>query len=144
MTPPHTLSTAAAAITVGDGDCTSVLTDTFMSVQESSLRAAREAVLKSKPLSASPTPGFDSMKGIPQPMRRTGIGLRREKSLPPLPREDGANSPDILDMIRRDREKARLMNPNARRRSTGAWRTEPTAIAETEDNDWCRVKNELG
>ncbi len=139
MTPPHTLSTAAAAITVGDGDCTSVLTDTFMSVQESSLRAAREAVLKSKPLSASPTPGFDSMKGIPQPMRRTGIGLRREKSLPPLPREDGANS--------RSR-KGQTDESEFQEAEYGGvenlkkW--EPTAIAETEDSDWCRVKNELG
>jgi len=56
-------------------------------------------------------------------MRRTGMGLRREKGLPPVLREDGASSPDILDMIRRGREKVRLVNPNSRRRSTGAWRS---------------------
>ena len=118
-TPALSTATTAGA-TVGNGDRISVLSDSFMSAQESSLRAARETVLKPKSLLAStsvPT------KGVSQLVRRTGTGLREEKSLPPVPREDGASSPDILDMIRRGREKARLMNPNSRRRrSTGGWR----------------------
>ena len=125
-----TLSTAAASATVENGDRVSVLSDSFMSAQESSLRAARETIFKPKSFVAStsvPTPVIDMAlppKGVPQLVRRTGMGLRQEKSLPPVPREDGASSPDILDMIRRGREKARLMNPNARRRrSTGGWRS---------------------
>ena len=95
-----------------------------MSVQESSLHAARETILKFRSLVASmsvPAPApAPRLKGY-QPMRQTGIDSRWEKSLPPLPRE-GANRPDILDMIHRGLEEAGLMNPNSRRRSTGAWR----------------------
>jgi hypothetical protein len=127
-TPPTPTLVTTAGATMESGDRASVLSDAFMSAQESSLRAARETVLKSKSLTAStsiPTSvvRHPRSKGVPQPMRRTGMGLRQEKSLPPVPREDGASSPDILDMIRRGREKARLMNPNSRRRSTGAWRS---------------------
>ena len=116
-------------VTMENGDRASVLSDAFMFAQESSLRAARETLSKFKSLTAStPTPTSvidlaSRPKDVPQPMRRTGMGLRQEKHLPPVPREDGASSPDILDMIRRGREKARLMNPNSRRRSTGAWRS---------------------
>lgn len=124
---PTLLTTADA--TMESGDRASVLSDAFMSAQESSLRAARETVLKSKSLTAStsiPSSVIDLAsrpKGVPRPMRRTGMGLRHEKHLASAPREDGASSPDILDMIRRGREKARLMNPSSRRRSTGAWRS---------------------
>lgn len=130
---PSTPSTPNLSITAGvtmeNGDRASVLSDAFMFAQESSLRAARETLSKSKSLTGStPTPTSvidlaSRPKVVPQPMRRTGMGLRQERYLPPVPREDGASSPDILDMIRRGREKARLMNPNSRRRSTGAWRT---------------------
>lgn len=129
VSPDPTFSTAATSATVEHDDRVSVLSDSFMSAQESSLRLAREAVLKPKSLVAFtsvPTSVNDlasQPKGAPQLVRRTGMGPREEKSLPRVPREDGASSPDILDMIRRGREKARLMNPNARRRrSTGAWR----------------------
>ena len=129
VSPDPTLSIAATSTTVEHDDRVSVLSDSFMSAQESSLRLAREAVLKPKSLVAFtsvPTSVNDlapQPKGVSQLVRRTGMGPREEKSLPRVPREDGASSPDILDMIRRGREKARLMNPNARRRrSTGAWR----------------------
>jgi hypothetical protein len=136
-TPPTvSLLTDAAAVAVDGDDPARVLSNSFMSAQESSLRAAREPALKSKSLAAStssvPTSvadAADRQQGVPKYMRRTGMGLRREKSLPPVPRElrereDGASSPDILDMIRRGRERAKLMNPHARRRrSTGACKT---------------------
>ena len=128
-TPPVPTLSTTAGTTVESADRASVLSDAFMFAQESSLRAARETVLKSKSLTGStsiPTSVIDlppRPNGVPQPMRRTGMGLRQEKNLPPVPRGDGASSPDILDMIRRGREKARLMNPNSRRRSTGAWRS---------------------
>ena len=124
-TPP----TPTLSVTMESGDRASVLSDAFMFAQESSLRAARETVSKSKSLTtptSTPTSVIDLAsrpKGVPQPMRRTGMGLRQEKRLPSVPREDGASSPDILDMIHRGREKARLMNANSRRRSTGAWRS---------------------
>jgi len=125
-TPPTpTLETAATGATMDNGDRASALTDSFMSAQESSLRAARETILKSRSLVASmsvPAPApAPRLKGVHQPMRQTGIDSRREKNLPPVPRE-GANSPDILDMIRQGWEEAGLMNPNSRRWSTGAWR----------------------
>ena len=128
-TPPTPTLSITAGVAMESGDRASVLSDAFMFAQESSLRAARETVSKSKSLAAptsTPTSAIDLAsrpKGVPQPMRRTGMGLRQEKRLPSVPREDGASSPDILDMIHRGREKARLMNANSRRRSTGAWRS---------------------
>jgi len=125
-TPPTSaLETAATGATMENGVRASVLSDSFISAQESSLRAARETILKSRSLVAStPVPApAPRLKGVHQLMRQTGIDSQREKSLPPLPRE-GANSPDILDMIRRGWEEAGLLNPNSRRRrSTGAWRS---------------------
>ena len=138
-TPPTpTLETAATGATMENGDRASVLSDSFMSAHESSLRAARETTLKSESLVSSMLLVLHLHRKAPsnpcdRPRLTTG-----EKP-PPVPRE-GANSSDILDMIRRGREKARLMNPNSRRRrGAGAWRTprewEPTAVAKTEDNN---------
>jgi hypothetical protein len=91
-TPPTPTFVTTVGATMESGDRASVLSDGFMSAQESSLRAARETVLKSKSLTAStsiPSSVVDSAsrpKGVPQPMRRTGMGLRHEKGLPPVPR----------------------------------------------------------
>ena len=88
-TPPTpTLETATTGVTMENGDRASVLSDSFMSAQESSLHAVRETVLKSRSLVApmsvpapapAPTP---RPKGVPQPMRLMGIDPRWQKSLP--------------------------------------------------------------
>jgi len=64
----------------------SMWSDSFMAAQESPLRAAQETVLKSKSLVApmslpAPAPA-PRLKGVPQPIRQTGIDPAERKSSP--------------------------------------------------------------
>jgi len=115
-TPPTpTLETDATGATMENGDRASVLSGSFMSAQESFLRAAQVQIPRGIYLhSCSCSHSCTSTERRPPTQVTTERDSRREKSLLPVLRE-GENSPDILDMIRRGWEKARLMNPNSRR-----------------------------
>ena len=150
-TPPTpTFETAATGATMENGYHASVLSGSFIAAQESPPRAARENVLKSRSLVASlsvdsPAPA-SRPKGVPNPSDRWGYS-GREKLLPVL--RQGANSPDVLDIIRRGREGARLMNPNSRRRRSTGVRREPQEMGanrryEGRRQHWRRATKFLG